>query len=155
MFYKTNMDQANSPRNLAEQLGSTIRSRRATDRRTQSELASALGVRRQTIADLENGKNVGLHVALAVLQELNISEPLVPKREFEAPDVNDVLWPAQFAVVKNWSRFEEASRARLEREMRDAPSAEANRRDAFFMNSMDVRGARIVHAPSFEDADDF
>jgi transcriptional regulator with XRE-family HTH domain len=50
--------------------GRMLRDERKTLGKTQDDVAMAIGTRRQTIADLENGKNVGLHIAFAVLATL-------------------------------------------------------------------------------------
>jgi len=54
----------------AQDLGRLIRDTRKALGRTQTELAAALKVRRQTIAELEQGGNVGLHVMFSVLTYL-------------------------------------------------------------------------------------
>ncbi|UIF88975.1 helix-turn-helix transcriptional regulator [Cupriavidus sp. UYPR2.512] len=51
----------------AQELGRLIRDTRKALGKSQTELASALQVRRQTIAELELGGNVGLHVMFSAL----------------------------------------------------------------------------------------
>ncbi|WP_321960050.1 helix-turn-helix domain-containing protein [Paraburkholderia sp. J7] len=159
MFYKSNMDSNSSLQSLAERLGIAIRARRVAAQLSQRDLALALGVRRQTVADLEAGRNVGLHVALGALVNLGLADALaVPDacapasapRRSPAP-----AWPANWQVVENWDRFDAAARSRLEAEMRRAPSAAANRREAFVMASLDVRSARVIHSPEFEAPGEF
>lgn len=57
------MDTALSPRDL----GTLIRNTRKSLGKTQDDVARALKTRRQTIADLEKGKNVGTHVMFSML----------------------------------------------------------------------------------------
>lgn len=47
--------------------GQVLRQRRKAMRLTQDEVAQTFGVRRQTIADLEAGKNVGSHLLLQAM----------------------------------------------------------------------------------------
>ncbi|WP_020206735.1 helix-turn-helix transcriptional regulator [Cupriavidus sp. WS] len=54
----------------AQDLGRLIRDTRKALGRSQTELAAALKVRRQTIAELEQGGNVGLHVMFSALTYL-------------------------------------------------------------------------------------
>lgn len=54
----------------AQDLGRLIRDTRKALGRSQTELATALKVRRQTIAELEQGANVGLHVMFSALTYL-------------------------------------------------------------------------------------
>ncbi|WP_454727759.1 MULTISPECIES: helix-turn-helix domain-containing protein [Cupriavidus] len=53
-----------------QELGRLIRTTRKAFGRSQAELAKALMVRRQTIAELEQGGNVGLHVMFSALTYL-------------------------------------------------------------------------------------
>ena len=64
-------------------------------------------------------------------------------------------WPENWKVVDNWDRFDTARRSRLDAERRRAPSAAANRREAFVMALLDVRSARIIRAPDFEAPGEF
>lgn len=47
--------------------GRMMRSEREALGKTQEQMAREIGTRRQTIADLESGKNVGSHIIFAVL----------------------------------------------------------------------------------------
>lgn len=47
--------------------GKLMRAEREALGKTQVQMAREIGTRRQTIADLENGKNVGSHVIFAAL----------------------------------------------------------------------------------------
>ena len=55
----------------ATELGRTIRANRKAIGLTLEELSARIGCRRQTLADLEAGKNVGIHTALAALAMLD------------------------------------------------------------------------------------
>jgi transcriptional regulator with XRE-family HTH domain len=50
--------------------GHMLRAERKALGKSQDEVAAAVGVRRQTIADLEHGKNVGSHIVFAALGAL-------------------------------------------------------------------------------------
>ncbi|MDF3885004.1 helix-turn-helix transcriptional regulator [Cupriavidus basilensis] len=52
---------------LPKDIGRLIREERRAQGRSQSEMAMALQVRRQTIGELERGTNVGLHLMFAAL----------------------------------------------------------------------------------------
>lgn len=54
-------------------IGQFLRSRRKEKGLSQQDLACKIGVRRQTLADLENGKNVGSHLLCSVIAELNLN----------------------------------------------------------------------------------
>ena len=54
----------------AATFGRLLRQERKALGRTQSDVAALVGATRQTIADLEDGKNVGIHVAFAALAAL-------------------------------------------------------------------------------------
>jgi len=54
----------------AEQIGSLLREKRKSMGLTQDELAQQVEVRRQTLADLELGKNVGSHLLIKVMEHL-------------------------------------------------------------------------------------
>ncbi|MCW5323452.1 helix-turn-helix transcriptional regulator [Verminephrobacter aporrectodeae] len=47
--------------------GRMLRDERKALGKSQDDVAAAVGTRRQTIADLEHGKNVGSHTVFAVL----------------------------------------------------------------------------------------
>jgi transcriptional regulator with XRE-family HTH domain len=57
----------------AEQIGGVLREKRKAMGLTQDELAQRVGVRRQTLADLELGKNVGSHLLINVMNYLGVS----------------------------------------------------------------------------------
>lgn len=153
------MDSNPSFQSLAERIGRAIRARRVAAQRSQRDLALALGVRRQTVADLEAGRNVGLHVALGALANLGLADALaVPDActPEPAPGLSPVpAWPENWEIVEDWDRFDTAARSRLEADLRRAPSAVANRREAFVMASLDVRSARVIHLPEFEAPGEF
>jgi transcriptional regulator with XRE-family HTH domain len=60
-------------------IGQCLRSKRKDKGLNQQDLAHKIGVRRQTIADLENGKNVGIHLLYALIKEFNLHVTLDPK----------------------------------------------------------------------------
>jgi transcriptional regulator with XRE-family HTH domain len=64
----------------AVELGAWIRSERATLGRTQSWLATRVGTRRQTIADLEAGRNVAVGILFGVLTALGKGLQIVDTR---------------------------------------------------------------------------
>ncbi len=55
------------------QVGNILREKRKSQGLTQDELAKLMGVRRQTLADLELGKNVGSHLLFNVMTYLGLS----------------------------------------------------------------------------------
>lgn len=65
-------------------IGQFLRSKRKEKGLNQEGLACKIGVRRQTIADLENGKNVGSHLLYAVIEEFNLHLTLESKATFES-----------------------------------------------------------------------
>jgi len=60
-------------------IGQCLRSKRKDKGLNQQALARKIGVRRQTIADLENGRNVGIHLLYSVIKEFNLHVTLEPK----------------------------------------------------------------------------
>lgn len=54
----------------SQTFGQLLRAERKALGKTQADVAAAIGTRRQTIADLESGKNVGSHIVFAVLAAL-------------------------------------------------------------------------------------
>ena len=63
----------------AVQIGTLLREKRKSMGLTQDELAQKMGVRRQTLADLELGKNVGSHLLINVMTSLGVSiDSLIP-----------------------------------------------------------------------------
>ena len=67
-----NRKMAAGPRRAQDSatFGEMIRDERKALGKTQDDLATAVGTRRQTIADLESGKNVGSHIVFATLGAL-------------------------------------------------------------------------------------
>lgn len=64
---------------IAIHLGTVLREKRKSQGFTQDELAKLMGVRRQTLADLELGKNVGSHLLINVMTYLGLGfEHLTP-----------------------------------------------------------------------------
>ncbi len=59
------------------QVGNILREKRKSQGLTQDELAKLMGVRRQTLADLELGKNVGSHLLFNVMKYLGMSFELL------------------------------------------------------------------------------
>lgn len=51
----------------SQSFGRMLRDERKALGKSQADVATAVGTRRQTIADLENGKNVGSHILFAAL----------------------------------------------------------------------------------------
>jgi len=70
------MNQAYS----AKQLGALIRAERKARGRSQAWIAERVGCRRQTIADLEAGRNVALHIVMGVLTALGKGLSIVDAR---------------------------------------------------------------------------
>lgn len=54
----------------AAELGAKIRATRLAFRQTQEDVASRVGCRRQTVADVEKGRNVELYTVMAILSAL-------------------------------------------------------------------------------------
>jgi transcriptional regulator with XRE-family HTH domain len=54
----------------AAELGALIRAERKARGRSQAWIAERVGCRRQTIADLEAGRNVALHIVMGALTAL-------------------------------------------------------------------------------------
>jgi len=61
-------------------MGKKIRAIRKSYRETQVALAERAGIRRQTLSDLENGKNASLQTLLAVLTALKRRLAIVDER---------------------------------------------------------------------------
>ena len=64
----------------ATEFGQTIRANRKAIGMTLQGLAVRIGCRRQTLADLETGKNVCMHTAFAALNMLGKGVLIVDKR---------------------------------------------------------------------------
>lgn len=67
-----NPDRPEGPKRAQDSgtFGQMVRKERIALGKTQDDLAHAVGTRRQTIADLERGKNVGSHIVFATLGAL-------------------------------------------------------------------------------------
>jgi len=64
----------------AKQLGESVRAEREARGRSQSWVAERVGVRRQTIADLEAGRNVALNVLMGAVAALGKGLAIVDAR---------------------------------------------------------------------------
>jgi transcriptional regulator with XRE-family HTH domain len=78
MYYKTYMNDVNFPLHSPAAVGETIRQKRKLAGLSQEALATAAGVKRRVVADLESGRNVGTHVLLTVLSRLGDRIEIVP-----------------------------------------------------------------------------
>lgn len=74
----------------AAELGASFRANRLALRRTLQWVATRVGCRRQTIADLEAGKNVGLYTVFAALAALDKGLTIVDSR-IELDRLKDLL----------------------------------------------------------------
>ena len=68
------------PALTAKELGERVRAERAARGRSQSWVAERVGVRRQTIADLEAGRNVALNVLMGAVAALGKGLAIVDAR---------------------------------------------------------------------------
>jgi len=68
------------PALTAKELGERIRAEREARGRSQSWVAERVGVRRQTIADLEAGRNVALNVLIGAVAALGKGLAIVDAR---------------------------------------------------------------------------
>jgi len=68
------------PALTAKELGERVRAERAARGRSQSWVAERVGVRRQTIADLEAGRNVALNVLMGAIAALGKGLAIVDAR---------------------------------------------------------------------------
>lgn len=66
--------------------GRMLRAERKALGKSQDEVALAVGTRRQTIADLESGKNVGSHIVFAVLAAIGKVVAITDPR----PDMDEI-----------------------------------------------------------------
>ena len=64
----------------AKELGSLIRAERRARGRSQAWVAERVGCRRQTIADLEAGRNVALYIVMGTLTALGKGLSVVDAR---------------------------------------------------------------------------
>ncbi len=67
----------------AQYIGQVLRQQRRAMGYTQDQVAQSLDVRRQTIADLENGKNVGSHLLLGALTYLGLNFDASPPKPYQ------------------------------------------------------------------------
>jgi HTH-type transcriptional regulator / antitoxin HipB len=74
----------------ATELGGALRAERVALGRTLQWVADRVGCRRQTIADLEAGKNVGVYIAFAALAALDKGLSIVDSR-MELDHLKDLL----------------------------------------------------------------
>lgn len=63
-------DAANSDRNIIEQIGGFIKDTRLSQNKTQQDLATAAGINRTTLSQLEKGESVNLLSLIQVLRSL-------------------------------------------------------------------------------------
>jgi HTH-type transcriptional regulator/antitoxin HipB len=68
------------PALTAKELGERVRAEREARGRSQSWVAERVGVRRQTIADLEAGRNVALNVLMGAVAALGKGLAIVDAR---------------------------------------------------------------------------
>ena len=68
------------PALTAKELGERVRAEREARGRSQSWVAERVGVRRQTIADLEAGRNVALNVLMGAVTALGKGLAIVDAR---------------------------------------------------------------------------
>lgn len=64
----------------AKELGSLVRAERKARGRTQAWVAERVGCRRQTLADLEAGRNVALNILMGALAALGKGIAIVDAR---------------------------------------------------------------------------
>ncbi|MBI3898679.1 MAG: helix-turn-helix domain-containing protein [Gammaproteobacteria bacterium] len=74
----------------ASDFGAAFRANRLARRKTQQWVAARVGCRRQTIADLEAGKNVEFYTVLAALAALDKGLTIVDAR-LELDRLNELL----------------------------------------------------------------
>lgn len=94
------------------QIGRLLRTKRREMGLRQQDVALRTGVRRQTIADLEHGRNVGSHVVCSVIELLNLQLTVAQhpgiEQKSRAPGASTKDWPAQrvtmdFDFPYDWS----------------------------------------------------
>jgi transcriptional regulator with XRE-family HTH domain len=78
MYYKTYMMTTTIPLHSPVAVGEMIRQKRKRAGLSQEAVATAAGVKRRVVADLESGRNVGTHVLLTVLSRLGDRIEMVP-----------------------------------------------------------------------------
>lgn len=74
----------------ARDLGSLIRAERKARGRSQEWVAERVGCRRQTIADLEAGRNVALNILMGALVALGKGLAIIDAR-VELDQLNDIF----------------------------------------------------------------
>lgn len=70
----------------APDLGQRLRAERMAMGKTQKDMAAAMGCRRQTVADLEAGRNVSVYTLIAALAALGKGLAIVNAR----PDIDQI-----------------------------------------------------------------
>lgn len=86
---------------IVSAIGSFIRNTRLAQNKTQEQLATAAGLNRTTIAQIENGESITLHSLIQVLRALN------HLHVFKAFEFTDEISPLEYAKLKK-SRRERA-----------------------------------------------
>jgi transcriptional regulator with XRE-family HTH domain len=91
----------------AVQIGTLLREKRKSMGLTQDELAQKMGVRRQTLADLELGKNVGSHLLINVMTHLGVSiDSLITASDQQVRSQLPVLVKEDAGVYKISDKFD-------------------------------------------------
>lgn len=91
----------------AVQIGTLLREKRKSMGLTQDELAQKMGVRRQTLADLELGKNVGSHLLVNVMTHLGVSiDSLITASDQQVRSQLPVLVKEDAGVYKISDKFD-------------------------------------------------
>lgn len=79
-------------------IGQALRQRRKAMGLTQDQVAQVFGVRRQTIADLEVGKNVGSHLLLQAMNYFQSSLDFPPQTNYEMTKTKSIKLVKEAAV---------------------------------------------------------
>ena len=82
----------------ATSIGQDLRQRRKAMGLTQDQVAQAFGVRRQTIADLEAGKNVGSHLLLQAMDYFQSGFDLPTQKNYEIVKTKSIKSVKEAAV---------------------------------------------------------
>lgn len=91
----------------AVQIGTLLREKRKSMGLTQDELAQKMGVRRQTLADLELGKNVGSHLLINVMTHLGVSiDSLITASDQQVRSQLPVLVKEDAGIYKISDKFD-------------------------------------------------
>lgn len=99
MTGKTNKDwNAMSDANILEAIGAFIKEVRLRQNKTQADIATASGLNRWTISQLENGESVTLSSLIQVLRSL---DALYVFDDFQ---IQDEISPLQYAKMKKLLR---------------------------------------------------